>query len=437
MFVIIAAVAVKSQGSGSGRARVSAHTHAHIDERVPRSRHTVRAGQLLLALAVVLVALNLRPAITSVGPVLGQARDALGATATWAGVLTTLPGLCFAAAGLAAPWLARRTGPWFAVGLAMIVLACGLILRVLAGPLAVLGGTLVAAGGIAIANVLVPVVVKKSFPLRVGLMTGIYTAALQVGGALGSAVTPSLDGALGGWRLALASWSALAVLALTVWSLATWRRDDPDGAAPAGHSGDHSQRPVSGSRPRSLLRSPLAWVVTLFFGLQACLAYVVLQWMPEVLMDAGVSKGEAGLLLGLLSLIAVPISLTVPALAARQRHQSGWIVGLGVFGLAGLAGLMVAPTAAPVLWIVLLGLGMSVFSLTLTVIALRARTVADTAQLSGMAQGFGYLLAAAGPFLFGLLHDMTGGWTVPFVMLICVLIAQIVFGAQAGRRRYV
>jgi CP family cyanate transporter-like MFS transporter len=393
-----------------------------------RRRERLLAGGVLLGLAVVLVALNLRPVITSVGPLLGEARTSLGASATWAGVLTTLPGLCFAIAGLAAPVLARRVGTTTTVALSMAVLAVGLGLRVLDGPLLVLGGTLVAAGGVAFANVLVPVVVKDSFPARIGLMTGVYTASLQAGGAFGSALTPALDDVLGGWRQALGAWAALAALALVVWVLAarTRSRDprptQPPAGAPAG---------------RSLLRSPLAWIVTLFFGLQSCLAYIVLGWMPEVLTDAGISQGDAGLLVGLLSLIAVPISLTVPAIAARQRHQSGWIVALGIPGLAGLIGLMLAPSQAPLLWIVLLGIGMSVFSLALTTIALRARTGDDTARLSGMAQGFGYLLGAAGPFLFGLLHDVSGDWTMPFVLLIGVLVLQIVFGGLAGRRRYV
>lgn len=391
------------------------------------SRQTRVVGGLLLAVAVVLVALNLRPAITSVGPLLGEARASLGASATWAGVLTTLPGLSFAAAGLAAPWLARRVGMAAAIGIALTVLACGLVLRVLDGPLVVLGGTLVATAGIAFANVLIPVVVKSSFPARIGLMTGVYTASLQAGGALGSAATPPLDSALGGWRPALAGWAVLALVALVVWAVAT-----------RGGAMRSAGTPRAGDGPRrSLLRSPLAWTVTLFFGLQAFLAYVVMGWLPEVLMDAGVSKGNAGLLLGVLSLIAVPISLTVPALAARQGSQSGWIVGLGVFGLSGLFGLLLAPGAAPLLWTLLLGLGMSVFSLALTTIALRARTSAETAQLSGMAQGFGYLLAALGPFMFGLLHDLTGGWTLPFVMLIVALTIQLVAGWIAGRPRYV
>ncbi|WP_037313882.1 CynX/NimT family MFS transporter [Amycolatopsis orientalis] len=389
-------------------------------------RPGVITGGVLLGVAVILVALNLRPAITSVGPILGEMRDDLGATATWAGVLTTLPGLCFAAAGFAAPALARRFGMGVAIATALSVLAVGLVLRVIDGPYVVLGGTLVATAGIALANVLIPVVIKDSFPARVGMMTGVYTAALQGGGALGSALTPPLENAFGGWRQGLGAWSVLAVLALLVWILAA----RGSGRAPVEEAGKQG----SG---RSLLRSPLAWMVTLFFGTQAFLAYVVMGWLPEVMIDAGVSKGDSGLLLGLISLIAVPISLVVAPMAARHRSQSPWIVGLGVFGFVGMVGMMVAPAASPLLWCVLIGLGMSVFSLALTVIALRARTGADTARLSGMAQGIGYLMAAVGPFLFGLLHDLTHGWTVPWIMMLAVFAAQMTFGAFAGRRRFV
>lgn len=389
-------------------------------------RPGVITGGALLGLAVILVALNLRPAITSVGPMLGEMRDGLGASATWAGVLTTLPGLCFAAAGLAAPVLSRRFGIGVAIAAALGVLAAGLALRVLDGPYVVLGGTLVATAGIALANVLIPVVIKDSFPARVGMMTGVYTAALQGGGALGSAITPPLENVFGGWRQALGSWAVLAVLALVIWILAA-RGAGRMTVAEANKQG-------SG---RSLMRSPLAWMVTLFFGTQAFLAYVVMGWLPEVMIDAGVSKGDAGLLLGLISLIAVPISLVVAPMAARHRSQGPWIVGLGLFGFAGMVGMMVAPAASPLLWSLLIGLGMSVFSLALTVIALRARSGEDTARLSGMAQGFGYLLAAAGPFLFGLLHDLTHGWTAPWIMMLVVLTAQMTFGAFAGRRRFV
>jgi CP family cyanate transporter-like MFS transporter len=159
--------------------------------------------------------------------------------------------------------------------------------------------------------------------------------------------------------------------------------------------------------------------------------------LPEVFIDSGVSKPTAGMLVGLMSLIAVPISLFLAPLAARSRSQSGWIVALGVIGLAGVIGLLVDPAAAPLLWSVLVGLGLSVFSLALTVIALRARTTEDTAQLSGMAQGFGYLLAGIGPFLFGFLHDVTHGWTVPWIFVLVVYLLQMTMGALAGRNRYV
>ncbi|MBX9920933.1 MAG: MFS transporter [Mycolicibacterium frederiksbergense] len=400
-----------------------------LDGSVELRRPEVAAGGALLVVAVVLTALNLRPAITSVGPLLGDMRDDLGTSALWAGLLTTLPGLCFAAAGLTAPWLARRFGIGSAIAAALLVLTTGLLLRVIDGPHVVIGGTLVATAGIALINVLIPVVIKGSFPARIGLMTGIYTAALQGGGAAGSAVTPALDEALGGWRFALGAWAVLAAAALIVWLIAMQR-----GRAAAGPAPRMTTVVPNG---RSLLRSRLAWIITGFFGCQSLLAYVVMGWLPQVFIDNGMSKGDAGLLLGLNAVIAVPISIVVAPMASRRPSQSAWIVGLGLLGITGVAGLAIAPAAAPLLWTVLLGLGMSVFSLALAVIALRARTAEDTARLSGMVQGLGYLLAGVGPFAFGLLHELSGGWTVPWVMLMVVYVIQIILGALAGRPRYV
>nr|WP_244223446.1 MFS transporter [Amycolatopsis circi] len=409
--------------------RLELELEGSLEEEVPSgsssSRPGVVAGGVLLAVAVVLTAMNLRPAITSVGPLLAEMRGSLGASAVWASILTTLPGLCFAGAGLAAPVLSRRLGIGPAIGLALAVLTAGLAVRVLDGPYVVLGGTLIATAGIALVNVLIPVVIKDSFPARVGLMTGVYTAALQGGGAAGSALSPPLESAFGGWRAALGAWGVLSAIALVAWLIASRGAGRPP-------------RPAAGAaRARSLMRSPLAWIVTIFFGLQSFIAYVVMGWLPQVFIDAGVSKADAGLLLGLISVIAVPISLVIPPIAARQKSQSPWIVGMGVFGAAGMLGLVLAPGFSPLLWSVLLGIGMSVFSLALTVIALRARSGAETARLSGMAQGFGYLLAAVGPFVFGLLHDATGSWTVSLIVLLVVMLTQMVFGALAGRRRFV
>ncbi|OAN32499.1 CynX/NimT family MFS transporter [Mycolicibacterium iranicum] len=393
----------------------------------PESRQVpAAAGGALLAVAVVMTALNLRPAVTSVATLLGDMRAELSVSATWAGLLTTVPALCFAGAGLAAPWLAARIGLGRTISAAMIALTAGLALRVVGGSQLVIGATLIACAGIALANVLIPVVIKGSFPARIGLMTGIYTAALQGGGALGSALTPGLEDPLGGWRAALAAWAVISCLALAVWIPATRR-----------HRGAWAAQSADAGERRSLLRNPLAWTVTLFFGSQAFMAYVVMGWLPEVFIDSGVDKVHAGLLVGLTSLIGVPLSLILAPLAARKPGQSGWIVAVGVFGFSGAIGLMVAPGAQPLLWSVLIGIGMSAFSMALTVIGLRARTAADTAQLSSMAQGFGYLIAGAGPFLFGLLHDVSHGWTVPWGMFLAVYAVQIVAGAMAGRARYV
>lgn len=387
---------------------------------------SVVAGGALLAVAVVLTALNLRPAVTSVAPLLGEMRVEFGVSATWAGVLTTLPTLCFAAAGLAAPRLSARIGLGRTVSLSLLIIAAGLLIRVAGGSTVVLGASLVACAGIALVNVLIPVVIKGSFPARIGLMTGIYTAALQAGGALGSAVTPGLEGPLGGWRPALAVWAALALIALAVWVPVSRR-----------HGAAWVRRIEHAEPPRSLLRNRLAWTVTVFFGCQAFMAYIVMGWLPEVFIDNGVPKVQAGVLVGLASLIGVPIALVVAPVAARRGSQSGWIVGLGLFGVVGILGVMLAPAAQPVLWSVLIGIGQSVFALAIAVIALRARTAEETAQLSGMAQGLGYLIAGTGPLLFGVLHDVSGGWTVPWTLFLVVYAVQMATGAVAGRNRYV
>lgn len=417
-------MSVDTEHPGHHRNGVALELDGTTEIAVPTS--TRIAGGALLAAAVVLTALNLRPAVTGVAPLLGEMRTGLGTSSIWAGVLTTLPVLCFSGAGFAAPWLSARLGLGRTVSLALLILTAGLAIRPSGDGYLMLGATLIASSGIALANVLIPVVIKSSFPARIGLMTGVYTAALQAGGALGAAVTPAVEPSLGGWRPALAVWALVSVLALVLWIPAAGK-----------HRTDWVVATSQTTARRSLLRNRLAWTITLYMGTQSLLAYIMMGWLPQIFIDSGIDKTTAGMLSGVMSLIGVPVSLVISPLAARSTNQSLWNTGLGVLGLTGAIGLMIAPTAAPILWSSLIGIGMSAFSLALTVIALRARNTEDTAQLSGMAQGFGYLIASTGPFLFGLLHDLSHDWTVPFMLFFVVYAVQLTAGAVAGRNRYV
>ncbi|MFE0630955.1 MFS transporter [Streptomyces sp. NPDC058864] len=425
-----------------------------IRRRVPGPsavrRNAARQGGRTRGLAVVallLVAFNLRPAVTSLGPVLAEARSALGMSGAVAGLLTSVPALCFALVGVAAPRLARRYGPSAVVAAGTAVVAVGLVLRPLAGGTArFLALSAVALAGIAVANVLLPVVVKQRFPGQVGRMTGLYSMALNLGAAVAAAATVPLSGAFGGdWRWGLGAWGVVAAVAVPPWLvLARVRTADrapepasvpPPGAGPGpGTSYGSGSGSASGVR---MTRSPTAWALAAYFGLQAGAAYVVIGWLPQVFRDAGLSAGTAGLLFAVTSLLGVPLSFALSALAGRLRRQSGIAVALGVFGLAGYAGLWAAPAAAPWVWAVLLGVANCSFPLALTMIGLRGRNSATVVRLSAFAQSTGYLLSIPVPFLVGALYERTGGWRVPLVVMAVLMVAQLIAGLLAGRDRSV
>jgi MFS transporter, CP family, cyanate transporter len=389
-----------------------------------RDRRSALLPTGLLMAAILLVAANLRPVVTSLGSVLDLVRGSLHTSSAWVSVLTALPGLCFGLAGFLAPPLAKRLGLARSVGLAMLLLTAGALVRVLDGPAVVLGGTLVACAGIAVCNVLMPVVVKESYPHRIGLITGLYTAALQGAAALGSILTPVTANAAG-WRPGLGQWGLLAALGTLGW------------VAAARHGRTRLTVVEDAPPRRSLLRNRLAWTVTAFFGLQSMFAYEIMGWAPQVLMSAGVSRGEAGAMLAVMGVLGVPLSLLLAPVAARQRSQSAWLVGLTLLGAIGIVGLLVAPGAAPWLWSVTTGVGMGVFAIAVALIPLRTKNSADTQALSTMTQGIGYLLAAVGPFAFGLLHGATGGWTASLTLMLAGVAVQAVFGWLAGRPRYI
>jgi CP family cyanate transporter-like MFS transporter len=388
-----------------------------VTRQDPSARHPV-----LLALSVVLVAVNLRPAVAGVGPVLPELRAGLPLSGAGAAVLTTLPVLCFGLLATVAPRLARRFGIEPVLVGVMAALAVGAFVRVLDGPALLFAGTVVAGGSIAIGNVLLPPLIKRDFPDRSGLMMGVYTMAVSGAAAVAAGLAvPLADATDFGWRGALGAWAVPAAVAALAW-LPRMR--------------GHTRPPATPRSGRSLLRDPLAWQITVFFGLQSLSFYAILAWLPSMYRDFGATPAVAGFLLSVSGLVQIPVSLVLPTLANRAAHQIGY-AALGTASIgAGLAGVLLAPMAAPYLWVGLIGAGQGAcFALGLNLFVLRTQRIADTARVSAMAQSIGYTLCAVGPLLVGLLHDATGSWTVPLVLLLALLVPQLGCGALAGRAR--
>lgn len=383
------------------------------------------ARPLLLAAAIVLLALNMRPALTSVGPVLPEIMRDAGLSAGTASLLTTLPVVCLGLFGPLAPVLARRLGTERAILLLMPVLAAGMLLRWQGGVAALFASAVVAGGAIGIVNVLVPGLLKRDFPDRAVLMTGVYTMSLCAGASVAAGTTAPLALEAGaGWPLALAVWAVPAVVAAMVWLP----------FVPARKGG----RPPVHMRVSGLWRDPLAWQVTLFMGLQSSLAYSVFGWLAPILRDRGLSAVDAGLMVSLSILVQVPAALLAPALARRWATQRPAVAVAILSGLVGLLGCVFAPLWSLWVFAAVLGIGQgAAFSTALILIVLRAGDSHVAAHLSGMAQGVGYVLAAGGPLFVGLIHDWTGGWTEVGGLFLAIGLGALGFGLGAARPLHV
>ncbi|MFJ3296248.1 CynX/NimT family MFS transporter [Streptomyces bacillaris] len=437
--------------AGSSAARLPA-------PRLPGAVDAAPAPWLLrlIAVGLVLAALNLRPAITSLGALLEEVREGLHMSGSVAGVLTSVPPLCFALFGVMAPRLARRFGAGTVVCAGMAAIAAGLVIRPYVGSTArFLAASALALMGIAVSNILMPVIVKRWFPDRVGTMTGLYSMALALGTALAAAVTVPLTGALGGnWQSGLAVWAVLAALAVLPWIVlvrdrtpapgqpAAVRPGRGSGAASASGAASGSASASGAADARSseapalrITRSRTAWGLACFFGLQATAAYITMGWMPQIFRDAGVPAGTAGVLLAVTMAMGVPLAFVIPRVAGRLRQQGPIVVVLGLCGLIGYTGLYLAPAAGAWAWALLLGVANCAFPLALTMIGMRSRTGAGVVRLSAFAQSTGYLLSIPGPLLVGVLYQHSGGWGLPIALMAGLMIPQMVAGVLAGRDR--
>jgi CP family cyanate transporter-like MFS transporter len=372
----------------------------------------------MLLLGIILIAANMRASITAVGPLLSEITRAYGLSSIEAGVLTALPVLGFAAFSPYAPRLARRVGMERALLVAMVALLVGIVVRSLPSEPAVYGGTLLLAAGVAVANVLLPALVKQHFSGRQSTITAAYANTMGLMAAIASGVAvPLADVLPGGWRTSLGAWGVLVVAGMALWLPRALGTQDPG---------------LAGARTPLPWRSRVAWQVTAFMGLQSLGFYVMIGWLPSVLKAHQVSARGAGFQLLVYQLVALVTTLLLPLVADRRRDHRALAGGAAALSAIGYLGLLVAPDLS-ILWVVIAGCGSGPsLVLALSFLALRAHGPSHAAALSAMAQSAGYLLAAVGPFLFGVLHALSESWTLSLVALLASGVALIGFSFPAG-----
>lgn len=421
------------------------------------------AGRALALVGILLVALSIRTPVAALSPILDRVGDDIALDAVVLGIIGATPPLAFAASGLLAPLIARRLGLEQALVAALGAMVLGHLGRALAPDAVTLtlasGLTLI---GVGVGNVLLPPIVRRYFPDRIGLVTSLYATLMSISTAVPALVAVPVADAVG-WRWSLAMWLVVSAIAAVPWvAILLERRPLPVvpmqvedvrtgpielgaielGDAQAAATEAAVEHPDAPAQPRlgvRMLRSPTAWAVAVVFGSSSLGAYASFAWLPELLGDeAGVDAASAGALLALYAFMGFPAGLLIPVIAARFPRSAPWLALLGVaFFVVGYLGLLVAPGAAPVVWVASAGLGPLLFPLALVLINLRSKSPATTVALSGFVQTVGYLLGATGPFLVGALHDLSGGWTVPLVFLLAVVVLVLPAAAILARNRTV
>ena len=407
------------------------------------------AGRYLVLAGIVLVALNLRIAVAAVSPILDLVRVDVALDDAQAGLLGTVPVGMFALFGSLAPLLARRFAIEPVLVVAMLVSAVGEIARAgSSGPWTFLCWSAVALAGMGVGNVLLPPLVKRYFPDRIGLVTAVYSTALAVSTMVPPLLAVPVARAVG-WRVSLGVWAVVGVAAALPWvavvlrstvarrrarvlvaAAAELRRAEPQGLPGPGSTQPQVEAAVSTG---AVWRSPLAWGMALMFSMNSLNAYTMFAWLPQILVDAGIDDAGAGRWLAVFSLLGIPTSFVVPLLATRMRNPLAIVVVFEACLVVGYLGLMLSPASGTAAWTLLAGLGLGSFPLALALMNLRTRSSAGAVRLSGFSQGVGYAVAGVGPVLVGVLHGATGGWTAPFVLLF-VSLALLLAGAVVACR---
>ena len=394
------------------------------------------AGRSLALVGILLVALNLRTAVAAISPITGHIGEDIALSSVGLGVLGALPPIAFAVSGFVAPVIAKRIGLELAITLATVAMVAGDLARAFAGSFVQLMlGSVLALAGMGFGNILLPPAVKRYFPDRIGLVTTAYVTLLSISTAVPAILAaPVADAA--GWRVSLGVWSVLAFSSLVPWFfLLLNNRKKRLAADPLGN--DAVDEPEA-ALFRRMLRSRTAWAIALAMAVSSLNAYATFAWFPELLTDiAGVDRIGAGALLAIYGIMGLPTGLLVPVLAARMRNV-GLLVQLGVlFFVSAYLGLLFIPTYATWLWVVLAGLGPILFPVCLVLINLRTRSHHTSIALSGFVQSIGYTVGATGPFIVGILHDVTTGWTVPLIFLLGTALVAAISGFMLVKPRFV
>lgn len=383
---------------------------------------------LLSLFALVAISIVLRPPVAAIGPLLNEISLSLDLVAAQSSALNAAPVLCFGLGAFLSPWLARKVGLNVAMMISLAVLFMALVLRLSFGFIGLMVGTLAAGLSIAVANVLLPTVVRSDFPNRVPLLTGVYTTLLALSASFAAWAAVASSSAFGGWVFALGIWALPSLLAVLLWIPKLRNREVITEEKPQTASAER----------RAIMRSPLAWAIVGFFGFQSLGFYAVLGWMPAILLDAGFSAEQSSNYLGFTTAIGIPFGLVLSFILSRFKSLAWLAAGASLVSTSGFVLLFIATTTTPsllVLACILLGVGQSsTFPMSLSLIGTKAKTQALTTQLSAMSQGWGYLISAAGTFALGYLAAITHGWQVSIVVLISISAVQVLVGFASGGR---
>lgn len=381
-----------------------------------------KSDKTLLIVGILCIAINLRPALASVGPLIEDIRDATGLSNSMLGLLTTLPLMAFGVVSTLTPLFTKRFGIGGTLLGAMALLIVGIGIRSLAWVPALYLGTLLFGIAIAFGNVLLPSLTKRNFESNSGFITSLYSSLMAVGASMAAGVSvPLAHGAGLGWRGSLAIWAVLALVAFLVWLPQVSRLQK-----------SRSKRRYLDAM-KNLGKSRLAWRVALFMGLQSLTFYVVLAWLPAILQSRGFDPEFSGWMLSLSQATGIVGSLMVPILAGKKNDQRGIVIILVAIEAIGIAGLLFPQLGFIALWVSLIGFVLGgTFGLALLFLVMRSEDAEGATELSGMAQSIGYIVAATGPVIFGSIFDMTASWTYPLLFLLLVTALKLVMGLGAG-----